>query len=59
MGVTVAGLTVVYGFARPFIYNRSPKIAAVLNNAKPKIVFTPDSHGNRNIGFQIAYTIKF
>jgi hypothetical protein len=59
IGVAVAGLTVVYGFARPFIYNRSPKIAAVMDAAQPEIAFTSDSNGNRNIGFQVSYTFKF
>jgi hypothetical protein len=57
-GVTVAGLTLAYGFVRPFIYNRSPKTAAVMDNAKPEIAFTSDVYGNR-AGFQISYTIKF
>jgi hypothetical protein len=59
IGVTVAGLTIVYGFARPFIYNRSPQVATVMDNTQPRIVLTSDSYGNRNIGFQISYTLKF
>ena len=59
IGVTVAGLTIVYGFARPFIYNRSPQIATILDNTKQKIIYTSDPYGNNNVGFQISYTIKF
>jgi hypothetical protein len=58
-GVAVAGLTFVYGFARPFIYNRSPRIATVMDNAKTNVIMTSDVYGNRNVGFQISYSIKF
>ena len=60
IGVAVAGVTLVYGFARPFIYNRSPQLAAVMDNTRPGIVLTSDkSGGNHNAGFQITYTFKF
>jgi len=60
IGFAVAGLTVVYGFARPFIYNHSPNIAYLLDNTQPKIILTSDKHtGNNNIGFQFSYTFKF
>jgi hypothetical protein len=62
-GVAVAGLSLAYGFARPFIYNRAPKAVAVLDNASASLVMVPDSgssrFGNRGAGFQAAYTIKF
>jgi len=59
-GVAVAGVTLVYGFARPFIYNRSPQVAAVMDNTRPGIVLTADKSGARhNAGFQITYTFKF
>ena len=59
-GVAVAGLTFVYGFVRPFIYNRSPKIAAVIDTAQPRVVLTSDKYtGNSNFGFQISYAFKF
>jgi hypothetical protein len=58
-GVAVAGLTFAYGFARPFIHNRAPRMAAVLDNAKADIVMVSDAFGNRNAGFQARYTIKF
>jgi TolB-like protein len=59
LGVTVAGLTIVYGFARPFIYNYSPRIASVMDNTQPRIVMTSDTYGNQNVGFQILYSFKF
>jgi hypothetical protein len=57
-GFTVAGLSLVYGFARPFIYYRVPRVAAVLDNAKVGIAVAQDANGNRVSGFQAAYTIK-
>jgi hypothetical protein len=54
IGVVTAGLTFAYGFARPFIFNRSPKAAAVLDNTRSGVTYT----GNR-AGFQITYTIRF
>jgi TolB-like protein len=59
LGVTVAGLAIIYGFARPFIYNYSPQLATIMDNTQPRIVFTSNIYGNQNIGFQIAYTVKF
>jgi hypothetical protein len=58
-GFVVAGATMVYGFARPFIFNRSPQIATFIDNTQPKIVMTSGTNGNRTFGFQISYTIKF
>jgi hypothetical protein len=60
IGVGVAGLALVYGFARPFIYNRSPQLATVMDNTRPGIVLISDNGGgNHNAGFQITYTFKF
>jgi TolB-like protein len=59
IGVTVMGLTMVYGFARPFIYNHAPQVATIMDNTQPRIVLTSDTYGNRNIGFQISYNVKF
>jgi len=57
-GVVVAGLTLAYGFARPFIYHRAPRITAVMDNTQLKIVQTPGS-GNGALAFQLSYSIKF
>jgi hypothetical protein len=57
-GVAVAGLTLVYGFARPFIYHRAPSIADILDNTQFKIVQTPVS-GNGALAYQLSYSIKF
>jgi hypothetical protein len=38
IGFSVAGLTLVYGFVRPFIYDRSPKAVAFLDNVKLEAV---------------------
>jgi hypothetical protein len=59
-GVVALGLTFVYGFIRPFLYNRSPNIAAIIDNTQPKMVLTSDKYtGNSNFGFQMSYTLKF
>ncbi|MDR0503573.1 MAG: penicillin-binding protein activator LpoB [Treponema sp.] len=68
IGVTAAGFTIVYGFIRPFIYNRSKKIAAVTDNVRPRIVLISDNTAvnstvngavNSSIGFQITHTVRF
>jgi hypothetical protein len=56
----VAGATLVYGFVRPFIFNRSPKLVSALENIKPRLVMTSESYtDNSNLGFQLIYNIKF
>jgi TolB-like protein len=59
IGVATAGLSIAYGFARPFIYNRVPHMVDILDNAKASIVMVSDAAGNRKVSFQTAYTIKF
>jgi TolB-like protein len=60
IGLGVAGLSLVYGFVRPFIYNRSPQLAAIMDNTQFRIVQTPDSHLRLNpMAFQMFYSIKF
>jgi TolB-like protein len=60
IGVTVAGLTLVYGFVRPFIYNRSPQAIAFLDNTRIEIVPTVDTYmGRNNMDVRLFYTIKF
>jgi TolB-like protein len=60
IGVTVAGITLVYGFVRPFIYNRSPQTVAMLDNTRLNIVPVADEFtGQNNIGVQLSYTFKF
>jgi TolB-like protein len=58
-GVSIAGLTFVYGFVRPFIYNRSSQIAYILDNTQTGIVMTSDRFGNNVLGFKLSYSIKF
>jgi hypothetical protein len=59
IGLVTSGLSLVYGFARPFIYNRSPRLASVMDNAQPRIILTSDRHTGNRTGFQITYTVKF
>jgi hypothetical protein len=53
IGVAVAGVTIVYGFVRPFIYNRNPQAVAFLDNTHIDIVPTS------NIGVRLAYFFQF
>ena len=57
-GVAAAGLTLVYGFARPFIYNYSPQATAIMDNTQLKIVQSSDAD-NGALAFQLSYSIKF
>jgi hypothetical protein len=59
IGFSVAGLTLAYGFARPFIYNHSPKLAAATDSIRPRIVPAADICGNGGYAVQVSYTIKF
>ena len=54
IGITIAGITLVYGFARPFIYNITPRLVSVLDNTQFGIVRTSD-----NNTFQMTYKLKF
>jgi len=57
-GVAVAGLAIVYGFARPFIYNYSPQATAIMDNTQFKIVQTSDTYnGSRGTAFQLSYSV--
>jgi hypothetical protein len=61
IGVAAAGLTLVYGFVRPFIYSRSPAVAALLDNVKLDIVPTFDNRNKLfgNTAVRLLYAIKF
>ncbi|MDR3311696.1 MAG: hypothetical protein LBS64_00985 [Spirochaetaceae bacterium] len=60
IGVALAGITLVYGFVRPFIYNRSPQMAALLDDTRLNIVPAADTFTGRNsIGVQLSYTLQF
>jgi hypothetical protein len=61
IGAATAGLTIAYGFIRPFIYNRNPHATALLDNVHVNIVATAD-HGfetPRRLGVQLAYSLHF
>jgi hypothetical protein len=60
IGFGVAGVALVYGFVRPFIYNRPPKTAFLIDNTKLGIVQTSDTYtGSNNFGLQLLYSINF
>jgi hypothetical protein len=60
VGFVAAGLTMAYGFVRPFLYHRSPTVAALTDIITPNIVLTSDDyHGKANIGFNLSYKYSF
>jgi len=59
IGVVATGLTMAYGFARPFIYHYSPQLASVMDNTHLKIVQLPDTSTAGRTAFQLSYSIKF
>jgi hypothetical protein len=61
IGVTAAGLSIAYGFARPFIYNRAPQALAFLDNMRVDVVPASDTgYGGKNgHGIRLSYTLKF
>jgi hypothetical protein len=60
IGVSLAGATLVYGFIRPFIYNRSPRTAAFMDNTQIDIVQKSDASGQKGkTGLRLSYTVRF
>jgi TolB-like protein len=61
IGVTAAGLTIAYGFARPFIYNRNPQAVALLDTMRIDVVPASDKgyRVQNGFGISLAYTMKF
>jgi TolB-like protein len=61
IGFAIGGATIIYGFLRPFIYNRSPKAVAMMDNMHLDIV--PVSHTDyriaKNSDFRLSYSITF
>jgi hypothetical protein len=59
-GLAAAGLTFVYGFVRPFIYNRSPQVLAMMDSTRLAIVPVSDEHfGQNNMNISLSYTFKY
>jgi TolB-like protein len=61
IGAATAGLTIVYGFIRPFIYHRNPPLVAVLDNLRVNVVPTADNDFEtpRGLGVQLTYSLQF
>jgi hypothetical protein len=61
IGAATAGLSIVYGFVRPFIYNRNSQAVAFLDNMRIDVV--PVSGNGYDVqnahGIRLSYTIKF
>jgi TolB-like protein len=61
LGIAVAGATLVYGFVRPFIYERAPQLAAVLDNfhVEAAPVLAAGNTVRDGLGVRLAYTAQF
>jgi TolB-like protein len=61
IGVAAVGLSIAYGFARPFIYNRAPQALAFLDNMRVDVVpASGTGYGGKNgHGIRLSYTVKF
>jgi hypothetical protein len=58
IGVAAAGLTIAYGFVRPFIYNRAPPAVAFLDNMRLDVA--PASYGGKKgQTIRLSYTMQF
>jgi TolB-like protein len=56
VGLGVAGITAVYGFIRPFIYNKGyTQVSGIFNGINIAVI--PDSRGVISVG--LSYTYKF
>jgi hypothetical protein len=58
IGIAVAGGTLVYGFIRPFIYNRNRQAAALLDNMYFNIAPASDN-GFQRPGMRFTYRFNF
>jgi hypothetical protein len=61
IGITAAGLTLAYGFVRPFIHNRNPHVAAFLDNARIDVAPTSGNGftARNGHGLRLTYTVQF
>jgi TolB-like protein len=61
IGFAVGGATMVYGFIRPFIYNRNPRMVALMDNMRFSIVpVSNKDHGfTKNYDLLLSYSFKF
>jgi hypothetical protein len=60
VGVTLAGLTVVYGFARPFIYNNAPRVAAVLDRTQAVVTSSENTAAqSERTAVAVSYRVTF
>jgi TolB-like protein len=55
VGLGVGGLTALYGFIRPAVYNRSRRLAEIADGIR--IAAVPESRGSGAV--QLSYTVKF
>ncbi|MDR0909793.1 MAG: CsgG/HfaB family protein [Spirochaetaceae bacterium] len=56
IGIITAGVSVAWGFVRPFLYYRAPTVAAALDNVSLAIV---PASGKDKASFSLSYTVNF
>jgi TolB-like protein len=55
VGIGVAAAAVVYGFIRPFVYNKKHSLAGIIDGVNIAVV--PEDQGGRAV--RLSYTLKF
>ncbi|WP_010255748.1 CsgG/HfaB family protein [Treponema primitia] len=58
IGITAAGLTLVYGFVRPFVYNWNRQAVALLDNMYFDMVPTSGNNNDQGFGVRFVYVFK-
>jgi len=54
IGVAVGGLTLLYGFIRPYTYSKNPRLAEIADNVQITVI--PD---DKSMAVNLSYKIKF
>jgi hypothetical protein len=55
IGVGVAGVTVLYGFIRPFIFHKNPQTSSVNRPSRMNLTIIPDATGIKSVGLSYTY----
>ena len=55
IGLGLAGATVIFGFVKPFFFNKNPAFATIIE----RMNFTPVYSGRQKNAFRITYTCNF
>jgi hypothetical protein len=55
IGIGLAGATLVFGFVKPIIYSKNPKVASVMD--RMNMISVSDERGGK--AFRVRYTLSF